>query len=285
MIETAFTILLFVFGTFIGSYINVVGTRYSREDGFGKSNFGRSRCPHCSKQLTWFELIPIISFVLQGARCRGCREKLSLGYPFVEIVAGLIFAFVPWVLGYSVPSLIWIAIFLIFLLISIIDFRLRIIPDKLNLLIVVFGVLLIVFRYVSGEYGTGLTVEGTFLGSYALIFWFWGQNIFINHLVGTLSAATFFWLIYFISRGRAMGFGDVKLATAVGVLMGWPDAALALVFAFVLGGAAGALLLITNKKDMKDAVPFGPYIVAGVALVFFFGHDIISGYITLFDLH
>lgn len=285
MIELAQVVFLFVFGAFIGSYINVVGVRYSTEAGFKSSNTGRSHCPYCGHTLRWYELIPLASFIIQRRRCRECSKKISWQYPIVEIIAGLIFIFPSWIFGFGVPAALWTLIFLIFLLISIIDLRLRVIPNKLNAIVAITGIVLIAFRYISGEYGSGLTIQGTFLGSYAIAFWPFGENILINHAIGATVAIVFFGLLYVFSRGRAMGFGDVKLASAVGILMGWPDVALALILSFILGSVVGVFYLLTNKKGMKDTLPFGPFIVLGVTLVFLFGYDIINGYFRLFNIY
>lgn len=278
-------ISLFIFGTLIGSYINVLGLRYTEEKGFKLSSKGRSHCPHCNSTLRWYELIPLVSFAIQAGRCRSCKKRISLQYPIVEIISGLIFTVPVSVLGFGVPAALWVLAFSIFLLISIIDLRLKIIPDKLNALVAIIGVALIAFRHLTGAYGSGLTIQGTFLGSYSLAFWPLGQNIFLNHLIGTLFGIVFFGLLYFFTSGRAMGFGDVKLAAAVGLLMGWPDAALALILSFLLGSVIGVFNLAMHKKGLKDTLPFGPFIVLGVTLVFLFGYDIINGYFNLFSIY
>ena len=131
----AIYIFLFVFGTLIGSYINVLGLRYSPEAGFKLSNKGRSHCPYCGHTLRWYELIPLFSFLIQRGKCRICRHKLSLQYPVVEILSGLVFVFVPMKLGFGFPAMIWILAFLTFIVLSIIDFRFKVIPNKLNIFI------------------------------------------------------------------------------------------------------------------------------------------------------
>lgn len=284
MIGELYVILLFLFGACVGSYLNVVAVRYSPEEGFRRSNTGRSHCPYCRHALSWYELIPILSFLIQGGRCRRCHEKLSFQYPAVEVAAGLAAASVPFTLGWGVPAFVWTLAFFIFIVVFLIDLRLHIIPDVLSGAIALLGVVLVAYRFFSGAYGAGLGIEGTFIGNYALIFWFWGENVLINHALGALFGLLFFWLIYFLTGGKAMGFGDVKLAGAVGMLLGWPDGALALVFAFILGAILGLALIGARRRAMKDMVPFGPFIVLGVAVVFFFGYDIVNGYFELFNL-
>lgn len=276
--------MLFALGAFIGSYLNVLAVRYTPETGFKRGNTGRSHCPYCNRVLAWYELIPLVSFIALGGRCRSCKKRISLQYPASEVLAGLILAFVPQVLGLSIPALVWTLAFFALLLVFLIDLRQRIIPDALTAFIALLGVALAAYRFFSGAYGTGLEVEGTFLGNYALMFWFWGENILVNHVFGALFGIAFLGLVYFGSRGRAMGFGDVKLAGALGVLMGWPDVALALVVAFIFGATLGLALIAVGRAVMRDVVPFGPFIVVGVATVFFFGYHIVDGYFKLFNL-
>ena len=134
-------LLLFAFGTFVGSFINVLGVRYSEKNGFRSAVHGRSKCSSCKKTLKWYELVPILSFIVLGGKCRGCKAKISWQYPIVEILTGLVFLLVPLQLGQGIPALIWVLAFLTFILISIIDLRLKIIPDKLTIFIAMLGVL------------------------------------------------------------------------------------------------------------------------------------------------
>lgn len=285
-------ILLFIFGVAIGSFINVVALRYEEGKGVFANIYGRSHCPHCGKTLRWYELIPLVSFSIQGGRCRSCHNSISWQYPIVELIAGLILVFVPYRLINFYGNLyspylsifIWVIAFLTLLLISAIDFRKKIIPDSLSMFIALLGVAMFFIHVAMGDFGlsNGL-IGGTFLGSYALIL-FWGNSLLVNTLLGLAFGAVFMGLIYVFSRGRGIGFGDVKLAAATGLLMGWPDIALALILAFIIGGIIGGLLMLLRRKSGRDAVPFGPFIAAGITLVFFLGYDILNAYFYLFKL-
>jgi len=269
----------------VGSFLNVLGTRYSEKDGFRLAAHGRSRCPHCGKSLNWYELVPIFSFIFLRGKCLKCKKKISLQYPSVEILTGLVFLLVPLTLGQGIPAAIWVIAFLSFILISIIDIRLKIIPDKLVALIAILGVLLLVFYRSTGKFGlVNGKISGSFLGSYAISFWIGEPNIYLNYAIGALFGLLFFGAIYFLSKGKAMGFGDVKLAGAVGLLLGWPDIALALILAFITGAVYGSALILRGKKEMKSVIPFGPFIILGVTLVFFFGYYILNGYFSAFGL-
>ena len=272
-------LILFILGTIIGSYLNVVSLRFSRDEGFRASRKGRSHCPHCDKTLRWYELIPLLSFLIQGGKCRSCRRRISFQYPIVELLAGLSLVLTPWQLGWSSLTILWILAFLLFILIAAIDLRLGIIPDKLNILVAVLGLFLALLVYLDSDLGT------SFIGSYALLFQLGEGNFWVHRLVGVMFGFAFFGGIYLFTRGKAMGLGDVKLAGAIGFLLGWPDVSLALVLAFFVGSIFAIPLLLTKRKTLKDALPFGPFIVAGVTLVFFFGYHIINGYFYLFNLY
>ena len=183
-------------------------------------------------------------------------------------------------LWYYFLALIFTISVLILILISAIDFRLRIIPDQSNLLLGVLGILAIV---IESSYGLFNSLSGSFLSHYAAIFSL-RDNIWVNHIVAAVFGLVFFGLIIFLSRGRAMGIGDLKLAIAIGLLIGWPDAILALMLAFITGSIWGIILMIRGSKNLHSTVPFGPFIALGVVLIICFGVQIMNGYFSLFPL-
>ena len=253
---TNIIVLLFRFlvGLAIGSFLNVAAFRYP------KNNWGgRSKCLSCRRQLHWFELVPLVSFIIQGGRCRHCGKPLSRQYPLVELLSGLAAAFLP-------PF--WFFVALAMILLSAIDWRLMIIPDELNIFLALMGVL-------AGVWGVGSFLEnyvGVMPGP---------TNQFFGRLLAAALGLVLLGLIVFISRGRAMGAGDVKLAGALGLLAGWPDTILVLAISFIVGGIWGASLLITGHGKMKTLVPFGPFLVIGFWLTYFFGHGLLSWYVSL----
>lgn len=291
------TILLFLFGTSIGSFLNVLGMRYTP----GKRIFdfkiigGRSACPRCGKKLHWYELVPIVSFIIQGGRCRGCKNLISLEYPIVEVASGLVFAFLPqaivkayqvvfYRLGGAWPDWYYwlIAIYLLaaltLILLSIIDFRLKIIPDQANILIASLGILLVL---VSSFYGLFSSQLNSFLGHYSQLFGFM-ENIWLNKFAGVIFGLVFFGVLIYLSRGRGMGMGDLKLALALGLLLGWPDIILSVVLAFISGAFWSIILIILGRKKFKSTVPFGPFIALGALVTIFFGRDIMDLYFSIF---
>ncbi|MDP1538755.1 MAG: prepilin peptidase [bacterium] len=292
-------LVLFILGLAVGSFINVISLRYQPGNRLLDKKIigGRSRCPICHKNLVWYELIPVLNFFWQKGKCRHCGHRLSLQYPLVEILSGLIFVSIPWYLinfyqviqlilrgeqmiWYYWLTLIWVLIFLLFLLLSIIDLRHSIIPNSINSSLAILGLILIIF---NGYYDKFDALKGSFLGYYSAIFGL-RENIWLNHLFAALLGMVIFGLIIFLSRGRAMGLGDLKLVGALGLIFGWPDILMVLLLAFIIGALVSIVFMIAKKKKMKDMIPFGPFLVIGSSLTFLFGYQIIDWYFKIFGL-
>lgn len=231
-------VILFVFGTVVGSFLNVVGLRWDSKN-FG----GRSYCPSCRKKLVWWELVPIISFFVLKAKCRGCQAGISWLYPLIELWTGLIFASLFYTFGFTIYYLLSTVVFCIYIVITIYDLRHKIIPDSL----VYFAILLsVVSRWLS-------------VGS--ILDWLAGPILFV-----------FFASIWVLSRGRAMGFGDAKLGLSLGLLLGAAEGFSAIILAFWIGALGSLAYIFLNKTSfiknvgkltMKSEVPFAPFIVVG----------------------
>ena len=293
-------IILFFFGLAVGSFLNVVSLRYKPERNVFSPDIlgGRSHCPHCKKTLRWFELIPLISFILERGRCLSCDKKISIQYPLIEALSGIIFVTVPFYLQYfyGIKNLfylgqplwsfyglatVWIVVFLVWLLMTLIDMRLYIIPNELNLSLGILGVLIIFIKSFASSWLQPF--HSSFIEQYELLFSPF-QQIWTNHLFGAVLSSLFFYTLYKFSKGRAMGGGDVKLALASGLVLGWPDIGLSLALAFIFGGIFGVVLLLNRKKTMKDKLPFAPIFILGMVVTIFFGTHIISGYFRLFNI-
>lgn len=284
-------VILFIFGLAIGSFLNVVALRYDGDHFLfdPKMIGGRSHCPHCKTTLRWFELFPLFSFLFQGGKCRTCKVKLGIQYPMMELLSGIIFVAVPLrfsFVSYLVAhpsdflllSALWIVVFEVLLLISYIDILLGIIPDELNLALLVVGFLDVFF--LAKDFGIG---NSSFFGIFAVIFGL-QTNVWINHLVGALFGVIFFGALVAVTRGRGMGMGDVKFALPLGLLFGWPDILIIAMIAFILGGGFGLIAIFTGKKTMKSAVPFGPFLVVAVVIAFFWGSFLLNGYLHIMGI-
>lgn len=233
----------FLFGLVIGSFLNVVILRGAAGEGLG----GRSRCPHCRNTLGFSELIPLASFILQKGRCRGCNAGISAQYPIVELGTALAFAaaawyFLPLLYGengaMSVQALRGLGLVCAGigagLAILVSDIRFQIIPDGAVLVLGIVG--------FAASFTRGSLAADTF---------------------GAVGCALFFFLLWAVSGGRWMGFGDVKLVAATSLLVGFPASIAAVLFAFWMGGAAGGALLAAGRKAWGSRIPFGPFILAG----------------------
>ncbi|HVN26369.1 MAG TPA: prepilin peptidase [Candidatus Paceibacterota bacterium] len=278
-------VFLFIFGLVVGSFMNVIALRYDGERFVADPAVigGRSHCPHCGTTLRWYELVPVVSFVVQGRRCRHCQAAIGWQYPAVELVSALIVTFVPAFLfsiadttaPVIVLSVIWVVIFEILLLVAYIDLRLGIIPDELNLALGVLGVFLLI--EIGGFFGLA---NHSFFGSFAPAFGYQG-SLWLNHLAAALGATAFFALLVGITRGRGMGLGDVKLAAPLGLIFGWPDIGMLVVVAFVSGALVGVGLIAARRRTMKGSIPFGPFLVGAAAVTFFAGFPIVRAYFDL----
>ena len=285
MLFLTYTILFFL-GLGIGSFFNVVAFRYDA----GKPLFsfsrlgGRSKCPHCHKILRWFELMPILSFVLQRGLCRSCHRAISPQYPLVELVAGLTFAGLPFYLDHfyraSFLGAFWLLVFLVLLLISAIDLRHFLIPNGLVFALVLlgFGVMAVKTFYSSDP---ALNLPISFLGHYSRLFSF--PQIWLNHLLGALLPALVFAALVYFSKEKAMGWGDVKLGAALGLLLGLPDIIMATALSFLIGGLAGLGLILSGRRTMESHLPFGPFLALGAVAVFFFGSKLLEFYFSIFS--
>ncbi len=291
------SLLLFFVGLAVGSFLNVLAVRYDPERPiFSRhSLLGRSHCPHCSNKLSAFELIPLAGFLWQRGKCRSCGKAISSQYFWVELLTGIYFVAVPLFLtsfyaltprlalygGAFISTVsLWVLVGLALLLMSLIDLRLMIIPDQVVVFITILGLIQILFLRQYELFGS---FSGSFLGSSAGIFAF-RENIFWNHILAALVGGGVFGSVWALSRGRGMGFGDVKLAVALGFLFGWPDILLILMLAVVIGAICGLGLIFLRKKGFRDGIPFGPFLALGSVLVFFFGEAIFTGYLRFFGL-
>ncbi|MBX4215786.1 prepilin peptidase [Candidatus Parcubacteria bacterium] len=246
----ALGILIFVIGASIGSFLNVVIYRYHTGMTFG----GRSICLYCGKELRWFELLPIFSFLYLKGRCATCKSRLSFQYPLVELAAAL--SFVGLYLHSSASYvgtelvlhfLLFAAALSLLIVIAAYDIRHTIIPDAFAYSLAALGLLRVAFFPGVGE---GLTMA----------------------LLAGPCLALPFALLFFLSRGRLMGLGDAKLALGIGWLLGLPAGIVALFLSFWLGGIAAVFLLFAarGRVTMKSEIPFAPYLVLGTALSLFF---------------
>jgi len=249
-----FPILVFILGLLIGSFLNVVILRMNT----GRSVVtGRSACPRCSKKLSWFELVPVFSFLFQRGKCRGCKTRISFQYPIVELTTAVLFIVlyikIPLAVGFSAYSWLSFLFSLIvactLIVIAVYDTRHKIIPDMAVYLFILLGLLSIAVKETlfPGFSATAALVEGVVVGLP-------------------------FFLIWWLSKGKMMGFGDVKLALGIGWLLGASGGFVALILAFWIGAIVGLFLIaLSHNKSMKSEIPFGPFLILGTLIASVWG--------------
>ena len=255
-----FLISIFVFlaGLCIGSFLNCVIYRLENK----KSLKGRSFCPHCKHTLDWKDLFPVFSFVALLGKCRYCHKKISWQYPIVEISTGLIFLLIS-NLQFSISNQF-----------TIIEF------SNLLYLLYIASVLIIIFIYDLKHY---LIPDKILFPAIiiSLFYQFFFSEHFLNHFFAGLVASGFFFVIFFISGGKWMGFGDVKLAILMGLFLGLRPVLTALFIAFFIGAIISVVLMVLHKKGLKSEVPFGPFLIAGTFIALFFAPQIVEWYLNL----
>jgi len=248
--EIIFLPLIFLFGLIFGSFANVCIYRLPKSKPF---IFGRSFCLKCKKVISWYDNIPLISYLNLSGKCRKCKKKIPAQYFIVELIAALSFLFI-YMTSYSFLAQTVLAfLFLIYLIIFFIDLKHYIIPDVLN-----FG--LIFFAFIKNFF-PDLNLNFT-------------QNLetsIIGGLVGYFAIWSIIQLYYLIKKIEGMGLGDAKLMAGIGLLFGWQSIPFILFVSAILGLAMVLPSLINKKRNLKTEIPFGPYIITAGVIYYCFG--------------
>ena len=238
-------------GLCVGSFCNVLIFRLPKGEEFVKTP---SHCMACGHRLRWFELVPVVSWLAQGGKCRACGVKLSAQYPIVEALNGGAWLLAAWLFrGDMVRAALYAALFSLLTVVAVIDWRTFEIPNGLNLAIFLLGVV----QLVADRRNWSL------------------------YLIGMCSVSLLFLLLWFITRGNGLGMGDVKLMAAAGLLLGWPR----ILLAMILGSVSGALIhTLRMRRGAGRKLAFGPYLSAGIWVAALFGERLIGAYLGLFGL-
>lgn len=259
--------LLFFFGACIGSFLNVVIYRSS----IGESwVHGRSHCESCKKQIAWYDNIPLLSFALLRGKCRNCGKKLSYSHPIVEGLTGIIFVWW-WVVGslffqltqmpFTVlQPLVWLVVALLLLVIAVVDLKELVIPTTP---LIFLSVLVIIYR-------VALVASGIMR-----------LQDFVYSVLAMATVTLVFWSLWYFTRGRGLGFGDVQLVVPLALLVGWPDVFVWLFVSFLSGAVIGLLLIAFGQAKFGKPVPFGPFLILGTVAALIWGNQLVSWYVTL----
>jgi leader peptidase (prepilin peptidase)/N-methyltransferase len=242
----------FLIGLFGGSFYNVVGFRVPQQKSIVHPG---SECGHCARKLTPVELIPVLSYLFQRGRCRGCQHKISPIYPLIELSTALLFLVAPYLIGWTWElSVAWLLISLL-VIITVSDIAYLLIPDKILLF---FGIPFAILRLFF------LPIDA------------WWDPL--------LGAATGFALLLFlaiVSKG-GMGGGDIKLFGVLGLVLGWKGILLAFFFSTLYGTIMGIIGMFAGKVRLGKPMPFAPAIALGTISAYFFGERFFDWYITTF---
>jgi leader peptidase (prepilin peptidase)/N-methyltransferase len=249
----------FVFGLITGSFLNVCICRMPNGESIVSPP---SHCPHCSYQIRWYDNIPLFSYLILRGKCRGCGTHISLQYPLVELINGILTLLLFLRFG---PTFVFAVLFLFcssLVVITFIDIEHQIIPDEISLSGIVLGFVLSFFLKGHG---------------------------WLNALLGILLGGGSLLLVAYtyqrLTGKDGMGGGDVKLLAMMGAFLGWKAIPFIIFASSLIGSVVGISIMMLQKKDSKLAIPFGPYLAFGAVLYIFYGKPLISWYLNLSGFH
>lgn len=239
----------------VGSFLNVCICRMPKDESIVSPP---SHCPHCSYRIRWYDNIPLVSYILLCGKCRGCGTAISLQYPLVELLNGVLTLLLFLRFG---PTPAFAALFLFcsaLVTVTFIDIEHQIIPDEISLSGIVIG--------------------------FALSFFLKGHN-WLNSLLGILLGGGCLLLVAYtyqrLTGKDGMGGGDIKLLAMMGAFLGWKAVPFIIFVSSLIGSVIGVSIMLMQKKDSKLAIPFGPYLALGAILYIFYGRQLIHWYLSL----
>lgn len=244
-------IIIFIFGITIGSFLNVCIYRIP----LGESIVAApSHCMTCGRKLKWYDMVPVFSWLVLGGKCRNCKSKISVQYPIIEGVNGILYVMICAVNGLEWSSVIYCFMASALLVLSIIDWRTYEIPFGINVFLFILGVAMTILD----------------------------RGNFIEHLIGMVCVSGLLGILYLLTGGRAIGGGDIKLMFACGLILGWK----LILLAFFLGCIIGSVVHIIRMSVKKAGrmLAMGPYLSAGILLAALWGNAWINWYLSLLGL-
>jgi leader peptidase (prepilin peptidase)/N-methyltransferase len=275
MMYLAMIYILLVLGIVMGSFINALVWRFyinEKKHKFPEKKLsilnGRSICPKCRHLLHPVDLVPVLSWVVLGGKCRYCSKKISPLYPLIEILTGVVFVlsykYWPFDFNYygKILFTIWLLLVLITVSLALYDLKYKILPNRWVYSAIVVSLLFILIYYFSFNQGIAF-IE--------------------SRLLGVLFSSGFFYLIFQISKGKWIGGGDVKLCIALGLVLGGPLSAILMLFiASTLGTVVMLGLVMIKKFNIKTTIPFGPLLIISFYLCFLVGSQILNWYSSIY---
>jgi leader peptidase (prepilin peptidase)/N-methyltransferase len=283
----AFIATAFIFALLIGSFLNVVIYRlpiimyrewYEQCEELQKAEtpelpdkpFGlvvpRSACPSCGAQISAWQNIPVISYLLLGGRCAGCKTKISTRYPLVELLTAVLAAVCATHFGFGWEALIAIGLTFALVAISMIDYDHQLIPDSIVMPLLWVGLGMSLFHPVSGAETLFVSPVDSIIGAMA----------------GYLSLWSVYQLFKLITGKEGMGYGDFKLLAALGAWLGWQSLHLIILLSAVVGAIFGIAMIVLRGRDRQLPIPFGPYLAMAGWVTMLYGDNIWNAYLDKF---
>lgn len=237
-----FELLFLILGLMIGSFLAAYSYRLPLGISVSK---GRSYCPHCKKQIEWYDNIPVVSYLILKGKCRRCNSPISARYLLIEVSTALgFFALYKYANSDPLSLLFLLVIYCLLTLIFMIDFEHQIIPDKL----VYFGVVITIIKMLAVD-----------------------NRMIYEGLLSGFAASVFLLVIHMLTKGKGMGLGDVKFAILGGLLMGPRMSIVWLFLAFLTGAITGIILILGKFAKLKDKIAFGPFLVISLVATYIWG--------------
>ncbi|MEG1848392.1 MAG: prepilin peptidase [Lachnospiraceae bacterium] len=250
MIPNYFLYLVFVlYGLVIGSFLNVCICRIPNHENIVTV---RSHCMQCGYQLKWYDLVPLFSFLVLKGRCRQCRQKISIQYPIVEAMNGILYLIIVMRYGGTVETVLYCLLASALLTLSVIDIRTYEIPFGINIFIGCLGLCHMALQYPH----------------------------FSTYIIGFFAVSVFLQIIIWITKGRGIGGGDMKLMAVCGLVLGWRLIILAFLLGCVIGSVIHVIRMTVSKAD--HVLAMGPYLSIGVMIALLWGEPLIQWYVSLF---
>jgi leader peptidase (prepilin peptidase)/N-methyltransferase len=243
-------LIIFILGAIIGSFLNMLIWRLPRDESI---IFPRSHCPSCNKILGVVDLIPLLSYIFLGGKCRHCKVKIPIRYFLVELITSSLFILIYLYFGLSIKTFFYLIFISMLIAITFIDFEHYLIFDVISVPGIILGLIFNIF-----EKNIVTSLIGAFLGG------------IIIYLIITIGG--------WIMKKEVMGEGDIKLAAMIGAFLGWQNLLAALFLSFFSGAIVGLALIALDIKKRTDYIPFGPYLALGGILILLWGNLIINWY-------
>lgn len=238
-------------GLFFGSFVNVLIYRIPRGEEWVRTP---SHCPNCGGRLLFYDMVPVLSWLLLRGKCRFCKSPVSFRYPAVELIHGALWLICVLVFGLSPFLAVALVLSSVLLTIAVIDWKTNEIPDGFNIFLLAAALL---------------------WNAYAL---FAGYDVWLQNLIGFFCVSLPLLLIAVLTRG-GMGGGDIKLTAVCGLIVGWQRILLSLGIASIVGTAIMLPIYLIGKKDRNIPIPFGPFLAVGIFISMCFGHIVIRFYL------